>query len=409
MTEQFKKYTEDLAKQLRDKLEGALAQEQITSVKAAGEDNGTFKVIVSTADVDRHGESINIDGWNLDHYKKNAVVLWAHDHWEMPIGITDKVGVEEIDGKRVLVAEGRFAPATVNPFAQQVRAAYDAKILTATSVGLIVHEMVGNEITKQELLEFSFVPIPANPNVADLMKGAGLDVKEFVAKGLMNKDIARKETDPIEDAKVEEEEIAKKPADEEAGAEAEAEAAGTEDEKPAEDERPEGTDDAGTDDPAGEESDSDEAEEESSEESGEDEKGFKKTKTLAESVGSAMNEMQNLINEAIVGAGRKIQDSIAIDGGDEEDGKAMAKDLALELIKSQINSATKLASSLQELYRSIPADNTEGDGPQDEDAEKVEETKELDAHIDNRRVLRLINGVINSSLEDVNKKIKAKS
>ncbi len=62
-----------------------------------------------------------------------------------------------------LVAEGKFAPAEANPFAQQVRALYDAGIVRATSVGYIPAgaRMDGMSDKGNELLEFSFVPVPA--------------------------------------------------------------------------------------------------------------------------------------------------------------------------------------------------------------------------------------------------------
>lgn len=181
MNNQTKKFTEDLAIALKSALETPESKAQIEKIKASG-DTGRFKVVISTADIDRHGESVRQDGWDLENYKKNPIVLWGHEHWSMPIGMTESI--EVIEGK--LVAEGVFAPSEVNPLAQQIRAAYDLGLITATSVGFIVKEMVGNEITKAELLEFSFVPIPANPNVENLLKERNLDIAEFVAKGIIS-------------------------------------------------------------------------------------------------------------------------------------------------------------------------------------------------------------------------------
>jgi hypothetical protein len=111
---------------------------------------------------------------------ENPIVLWAHDYGSLPIGVTDSIQKDQ--GRTI--AKGRFAP---TDFAQQVRKLYDLKIVRATSVGFIPKEMEGNIVTKSELLEFSFVPVPANPYALSLMKSAELNVAELVTKGIMLK------------------------------------------------------------------------------------------------------------------------------------------------------------------------------------------------------------------------------
>jgi hypothetical protein len=92
MNEAFKKFSEEMAKALRQKLSEPEAIENIKKIKSAN-DSGRFKVVISTADLDRHGESINQNGWELENYRKNPVVLWSHEHWSMPVGITEKIEV----------------------------------------------------------------------------------------------------------------------------------------------------------------------------------------------------------------------------------------------------------------------------------------------------------------------------
>jgi hypothetical protein len=98
------------------------------------------------------------------------------------------------------VAKGRFAPEDANPFAQQVRKLYDAKIIKTTSVGFIAREMEGNVITKAELLEFSFVPVPANPMALSLAKQFQFNESELMTKGLFIKaeEKADEKTEPAE-------------------------------------------------------------------------------------------------------------------------------------------------------------------------------------------------------------------
>jgi hypothetical protein len=130
-------------------------------------------------------------GWDFKHYLNNPIVLWAHDYSALPIGVCDEIETREVNGVMVTVAKGRFAPEEANPFAQQVRKLYDAKMIRTTSVGFIAREMDGNKITKAELLEFSFVPVPANPEALSLAKELGLDT---VAKKLFA-DVKTADTD----------------------------------------------------------------------------------------------------------------------------------------------------------------------------------------------------------------------
>lgn len=157
----------------------------IEKTKAASEDSGSFKIVISTADTDRQGESVSQNGWDLSFYKMNPIVLWAHDYSALPIGTCTKI--EVVDGK--LVAEGKFAPADANPFAQQVRRLYELGMVNATSVGFIPKEYDANRdgvITRSELLEFSFVPVPANPMALrlDEIKLNHIDTQLLKTKGI---------------------------------------------------------------------------------------------------------------------------------------------------------------------------------------------------------------------------------
>jgi hypothetical protein len=155
--------------------------EKTNRAKASGEDTGTFRIIITDESTDRHGEVILQDGLDITNYMKNPVVLFGHDYWSLPIGVTERIIREVINGVRVTIAEGHFASADANPEAQKIRRLYDEKILTTASVGIIAHETQGNVITKSELLEWSFVPVPANPNALSVAKEIGLG-SELIAK-----------------------------------------------------------------------------------------------------------------------------------------------------------------------------------------------------------------------------------
>lgn len=201
MNETLKKLTEET----KAKLVAAMATKEIadfvTKTKAA-EDSGRFRVVISTDDLDRQGEVVDQNGWDLAPYLTNPVVLWAHDYYSLPIGMCDKIGLDDVGGgKKGLVAEGRFAPEAANPFAQQVRKLYDAGIVRTTSVGFIAQEMQGNTVTKAELLEFSFVPVPANPYALSLGKAQkiGLDLAMLAMKGIKITELEMKGAIPYAD------------------------------------------------------------------------------------------------------------------------------------------------------------------------------------------------------------------
>lgn len=196
-----------LSKEVCEEIEKILSQKEasdfIQSTKeATDEDSGTFEVIISTSDKDRHGEIVDINGWETERYMRNPIVLWGHDYHQLPIGVCDELRIE---GNK-LIAKGRFAPMEANPFAQQVRKLYDAKMLRATSVGFIAREMQGNVITRAELLEFSFVGVPANAEALSLrqIKDLGIDAEMLKSKGIELKDEAP-EAEILPEAKVTEE------------------------------------------------------------------------------------------------------------------------------------------------------------------------------------------------------------
>ncbi len=176
----FQKLSDEIKQKISAQLKEKEVQEMISKIKNA-EDSGRFEVVISTGDVDRMGESISPTGWDLQFYKMNPIVLWAHDYSDLPIGMTESIELK--DGK--LVASGKFAPADANPKAQFARKLYDAGFLWATSVGFIEKERQDNVITKAELLEWSFVPVPANPFALSTLSKAGIDTEAFITKGLI--------------------------------------------------------------------------------------------------------------------------------------------------------------------------------------------------------------------------------
>lgn len=121
--------------------------------------DGTISVVASDESLDRHGEVVRASGWDLGNFKKNPVMLTSHNYDELPVG---KWNVN-IEGKR-LIANPSFASTTRG---KEVKTLVDEGMLNAVSVGFIAKERDQKDtdvITQAELLEISWVSIPANPN-----------------------------------------------------------------------------------------------------------------------------------------------------------------------------------------------------------------------------------------------------
>lgn len=195
------KLTEELAADIRARVK-SLDFTTIEKLAKAKDQNGTFDVIISTEDVDRSGEIVRQDGWDMTNYKNNPIVLWGHDYYSLPIGVCTETYQTEVHGVRATGAKGVFFSADINPLAQQVRKMYDLGIKTGfnvgctTSVGFIPKDFEPDNrsvITKAELLEFSFVPVPANQGVGPAQgrsltfaeaKELGFDIEAMRTKGL---------------------------------------------------------------------------------------------------------------------------------------------------------------------------------------------------------------------------------
>lgn len=127
---------------------------------------GSLVFVASTGEVDRHGDTVAPEGWRLDAYRDNPVVLWAHDYGEPAIGRAEAVWS---DG-RALRARLEFAP---TEFAGQVERLYRQGYQKGVSVGFrplrfeerrdpVNGAFLGIRFLEQELLEISAVPVPAN-------------------------------------------------------------------------------------------------------------------------------------------------------------------------------------------------------------------------------------------------------
>lgn len=146
--------------------------------------------IASTSVVDRQGEIVSVDGWDLKNFKKNPVLLWSHNHDEIAVGTAKNVRIVGEGKKRQMTFEPVFHDKT--PTAAALKALYEGDedmkpVLNSFSVGFKPIDTDGNVYTKQELLEISAVNVPANPDARVMayksLKKAGVDRDVMKAVG----------------------------------------------------------------------------------------------------------------------------------------------------------------------------------------------------------------------------------
>lgn len=127
--------------------------------KASKLGEGEVDFVVSTGDLDAHGERINVKGIDYKKYLKgNNVILWSHDSFNLPIGNATKMWVE--DDK--LMARAKFY--LKDDFPRKVYQYILDGVLKAVSIGGMVEEWGSDGITiaKMTMKEFSVVSVPAN-------------------------------------------------------------------------------------------------------------------------------------------------------------------------------------------------------------------------------------------------------
>ena len=136
----------------------------------------------STETMDRDGEIIKADGWDLKNYKNNPVVLFGHDYGSLPVAKCVKAWVE--GGK--LKFQDQFPTADEYEYADTVYKLCKGGYLNTVSVGFIPLKSEPGKgecrktFTHQELLEHSIVPVPSNP---DALRNA-VDAKLITVKEL---------------------------------------------------------------------------------------------------------------------------------------------------------------------------------------------------------------------------------
>ena len=157
----------------------------VTEARQA-EDGSGHRMVIAANDLSRNGDELNLRGVSFKNYRKNPVVLWAHDAYEgIPIAKTVKIGHDE-QGR--IVADFEFN--SEDEFAARVENAWNGGFIRGASIRYIPTKVVEvrNEageverfrVDKSELLEWSLVPIPADPDsVRAAARALGLPAEIF--------------------------------------------------------------------------------------------------------------------------------------------------------------------------------------------------------------------------------------
>ena len=153
------------------------------------------RAVISTNTPDRAGDIIVPAGLrNADEYLRNPVVLWAHQRALPPIGTCERLTIEPDR----IIAETRFAPSST--FARDVFTLYAEGVLRGWSVGFVpaqVHPIPPSRAKSSggvcypewDLLEYSAVPIPENPQALTLAVRKGLvkdaDLRHWLVRDVL--------------------------------------------------------------------------------------------------------------------------------------------------------------------------------------------------------------------------------
>lgn len=155
---------------------GVMLHKLMVGIVEAGPSDRTVKYTISNSSVDRDKDSVSVTGWDLANFQRNPVVLWGHKAGELPIGKCVQIGLED-DALKAIV---EFLPADMPIAGERAEAVLRMSrtgFLSATSVGFrpLEFELAKERddgdswwppvnFIRQELMEFSIVSIPANPD-----------------------------------------------------------------------------------------------------------------------------------------------------------------------------------------------------------------------------------------------------
>jgi len=150
------------------------------------DEDRTITFRISDETLDRYKEVMKVKGCQIENFRANPVVLWAHNRMQElpPIGNARWIKIE----KNEIISQAEFAP---TDFAMSIYMLYKKKFMHGVSVGFITLSYTDTYdddstpangiIEKWDLLEYSPVPVPANPNaLVTAYKSGSIVVPEMI-------------------------------------------------------------------------------------------------------------------------------------------------------------------------------------------------------------------------------------
>src|SRR5690554_2762487 len=130
--------------------------------------------VISTEAVDTYGTVFKADGWDLTRYRSSPIVLYGHKSYSDNPDVVLGTSEVRIEGNQ-LIGTVTFEDADLNPLAEKVWRKIQNGTLNMASIGANPLEYrwglfdKGENpdvlyFTRQELLEWSIVPIGSNPD-----------------------------------------------------------------------------------------------------------------------------------------------------------------------------------------------------------------------------------------------------
>ena len=158
-------------------------------LRAIDPELGRVTAAISTGDIARDGAIIDPAGWDFTNYRRNPVVLWMHDDTGIPFARTTDL----IAGDSELIATAQFD--MEDPHGAMMFRKIENGYVNATSVRwlpkrteVLKQQKAGSDeleyilvFREQELLEWSFVTVPADPKALIMRAdGGAFDVRSYL-------------------------------------------------------------------------------------------------------------------------------------------------------------------------------------------------------------------------------------
>lgn len=149
--------------------------------------------VISSSSKDRYGDVVRPTGMQKKNFRRNPVVLWAHEYYALPVGRS----LREMRDGQVIQGSAEFIDAALSDFADTVFRYLKGGFLSAVSIGfmpiktqVIKEDDDGDdgdpyawwpkfEFLEWDLLEYSIVPVPANPDAIIEGRAAGIDDSQY--------------------------------------------------------------------------------------------------------------------------------------------------------------------------------------------------------------------------------------